>query len=346
MSYVRLAHYELREEIGSGQYGVVKLAHSQETNIDYAMKIISKKRLIKRSGFLRKPPPRMRNSTGTSKAPSSPLDKIYREIALLKKLDHPNIVKLIEVLDEPNEDILYMVFELMPKGESLQIPNDNPLDEDTSRRYFRDALQGLDYLHFQHIIHRDIKPANLLLDIDGHVKISDLGVSVEVGDTFQISGQAGTPAFLAPEILNPDTSKAQKFDGVRADLWALGITLYCFLSGTVPWNDMTHVGIYSKIMTQPIQLQATVSEDCLDLIKSMLEVDPDSRPTMSDLYENVWVLASDGPLKSRCSQYIEVTEDDINSSVTVVPKLETLIMVKQMLKRHSFRNPFLSKKTE
>ena len=92
---------------------------------------------------------------------------------------------------------------------------------------------------------------------------------------------------------------------------------------------------------------------------------------MSELYENVWVLASDGPLKSRCSQYIEVTEDDINSSVTVVPKLETLIMVKQMLKRHvvdyskgrcfrkvvkfdkltpikrhSFRNPFLSKKTE
>ena len=99
----------------------------------------------------------------------------------------------------------------------MQIPNDNPLDEDTSRRYFRDALQGLDYrkyklskrmvligkpikpirylnlflVHFQHIIHRDIKPANLLLDMDGHVKISDLGVSVEVGDTFQISGQAG-----------------------------------------------------------------------------------------------------------------------------------------------------------
>ena len=103
------------------------------------------------------------------------------------------------------------------------------------------------------------------------------------------------------------------------------------------------------------------------------KVDPDARPTMSDLYENAWVIASDGPLKSRCSQYVEVTEDDINSSVTVVPKLETLIMVKQMLKRnvvnspkiliirredcfrevdkltqkrHSFRNPFLSKKTE
>ena len=77
--------------------------------------------------------------------PAPPLEKIYREIALLKKLDHPNVVKLIEVLDDPNEDTLYMVFELMSGGESLPIPADKPLDEQTSRTYFRDALQGLDY---------------------------------------------------------------------------------------------------------------------------------------------------------------------------------------------------------
>lgn len=140
--------------------------------------------------------------------PAPPLEKIYREIALLKKLDHPNVVKLIEVLDDSNEDTLYMVFELMSGGESLQIPADKPLNEQTSRTYFRDALQGLDYcksikhevrslnepicqVHYQHIIHRDIKPANLLLGENGHVKISDLGVSVEVSDSFLITGQAG-----------------------------------------------------------------------------------------------------------------------------------------------------------
>ena len=97
------------------------------------MKIISKKRLIKRSGFLRKPPPRQRANGSVSAVPPQPLEKIYREIALLKKLDHPNIVKLIEVLDDPNEDTLYMVFELMIGGESLQIPADAPIDEETSR---------------------------------------------------------------------------------------------------------------------------------------------------------------------------------------------------------------------
>ena len=109
------------------------------------MKIISKKRLIKRSGFLRKPPPRKSANGVTQAGPAPPLEKIYREIALLKKLDHPNVVQLIEVLDDPNEDTLYMVFELMSGGESLQIPADKALDEQTSRTYFRDALQGLDY---------------------------------------------------------------------------------------------------------------------------------------------------------------------------------------------------------
>ena len=96
----------------------MKLAHSCDNDTDYAMKIISKRRLMKRSGFLRKPPPRKsQNGKVPNKAPVlSPLDKVYKEIALLKKISHPNLVKLIEVLDEPGEDILYMVFELLPNG--------------------------------------------------------------------------------------------------------------------------------------------------------------------------------------------------------------------------------------
>ena len=110
-------------------------------------------------------------------------------------------------------------------------------------------------MHYQHIIHRDIKPANLLLDINNSVKISDLGVSVEVEDTYLISGQVGTPAFMSPEVLNPD---AKRYNGVYTDLWALGVTLYCFLYGSVPWNDITPVGINNKIQTQPLNFNRYV----------------------------------------------------------------------------------------
>lgn len=334
--YVRLAQYELRDELGSGQYGVVRLARSLTTNADYAMKIISKRRLMKRSGFLRIPPKRAGKSSSTSSF--SPLEKVYREIALLKKIKHPNLVKLVEVLDAPSDGMLYMVFELLANGETLRIPADEPLPEHLARKYFRDTLQGLDYLHYQHIIHRDIKPANLLLDGNNNVKISDLGVSVEVEDTYLISGQVGTPAFMSPELLNPDSGK---LSGVYVDLWALGVTLYSFLNGTVPWNDITPIGILNKIMTQTLTFTSTfpISPECEKLIRSMLSIELDDRPSTDLLFKDEWVL-SVGEMGARCHEFVNVTEDDVVSSVTTVPKLETLIMMKQMLKRHSFRNPF------
>merc|ERR1711990_418799 len=103
---------------------------------------------------------------------------------------------------------------------------------------------------------------------------------------------------------------------------------------------------------QPIQDKVknneSISPSCARLLQEMLLVEHRERPTMCDLWSDCWVAdESLPPLNPRCSQYVEVTQDDINTSVTVVPKLETLIMVKQMLKRHSFRNPFLTgKKTE
>ncbi|CBY09401.1 unnamed protein product [Oikopleura dioica] len=252
--YVRLAQYELREELGSGQYGVVRQVRCQRTNKDYAMKIISKRRLMKRSGFLRIPPKRKSAGKSSSGASAySPLEKVYREIALLK-INHANLVKLVDVLDAPGDGMLYMVFELLQNGETLRIPSEEPLSEETARSYFRDTLEGLDYLHYQYIIHRDIKPANLLLDANNNVKISDLGVSVEVEDSYLISGQVGTPAFMSPELLNPEKAEtvAPSIVRVYVDLWALGVTLFAFLTGTVPWNDITSIGILNKIMTQSL----------------------------------------------------------------------------------------------
>lgn len=124
-----------------GSFGIVKLAFNEEDETHYAMKILSKKKLMKKAGiFGRMAPGR--------KGVSNPLAKVYREIALLKKLDHPNVVKLVEVLDDPDEDNLYLVFELVQRGEVLELPTDKPLDEETARIHFRDVVLGVEYCKF------------------------------------------------------------------------------------------------------------------------------------------------------------------------------------------------------
>lgn len=114
------------------------------------MKILSKKKLLKRAGmFGRLPPPRKDAKSGAAgggaTTTTSPLQRVYREIAVLKKLDHPNVVKLVEVLDDPAEDHLYMVFELLERGQVLEVPTDKPLTEEQAWTYFRDVILGIEY---------------------------------------------------------------------------------------------------------------------------------------------------------------------------------------------------------
>lgn len=137
----------------------MKLAYSEEDSTHYAMKILSKRKLLRKAGLMRRGPKR-----GTS-----PLDRVYREIAVLKKvgllvfslgrvfltnwsillqLDHPNVVKLVEVLDDPLEDSLYLVFELVQHGEVLSIPTDSPLSEDRAWNVCRDVILGVEYREY------------------------------------------------------------------------------------------------------------------------------------------------------------------------------------------------------
>ncbi|XP_075754725.1 calcium/calmodulin-dependent protein kinase kinase 2 isoform X4 [Pelodiscus sinensis] len=229
---VQLNQYKLKDEIGKGSYGVVKLAYNEDDNTYYAMKVLSKKKLMRQAGFPRRPPPRGAKATSEScLQPKGPIEQVYQEIAILKKLDHPNVVKLVEVLDDPSEDHLYMVFELVKQGPVMEVPAIKPLTEDQARFYFHDLIKGIEYLHYQKIIHRDIKPSNLLVGEDGHIKIADFGVSNEFkGTDALLTNTVGTPAFMAPETLS-ETRKI--FSGKALDVWAMGITLFCFVFGQI-----------------------------------------------------------------------------------------------------------------
>ncbi|XP_043250505.1 serine/threonine-protein kinase mph1 [Colletes gigas] len=339
---LQLNQYKLLDNIGQGSFGIVKLVYNEEDETHYAMKILSKRKLMKKAGiFGRMAPGR--------KGAANPLAKVYREIALLKKLDHPNVVKLVEVLDDPDEDNLYLVFELVQKGEILQIPTDRPLDEETARKNFRDVVMGVEYLHYQRIVHRDIKPSNLLVDSDGRIKIADLGVSAELRASGELlSGPAGTPAFAAPETTTPGAH----YSGTLCDVWSMGVTLYSLVTGKVPWDGAgSIIGVQAAIRTEPIKFpeKPALSDDLCDLISKMVAKNPVDRISLPDIKTHVW-LTNHGaePLPSEvdnCRLPVTVTDEEVERVVTRIPKLDTLILIKTMLKQHSFQNPFLPKKS-
>jgi len=330
--YVQLNQYKLAGVLGQGSYGIVKLAYNREEDKNYAMKILSKKKLQKKAGiFGRRPPPR-KGAAGVKK-PENPLDKVYREIAILKKIDHPNVVKLVEVVDDPEEDNLFMAFELLEKGEILEMPADKPLTEDAAWTCFRDVLHGLEYLHYQKVIHRDIKPSNLLRADNGEVKIADLGVSDEFdGPDALLTNTAGTPAFTAPESLSQQTNSTP-YSGKAADIWSLGVTLYCLVVGKVPFQGENVPTVYDKIKTEHIKVPDNMglSTELRDLIEQTLIKDPLERITLPEIKSHQWVTGYGVyPMleeEENCT-LIEVTEDDVENSVRSIHNLDTLILVK------------------
>ncbi|KAM6931798.1 calcium/calmodulin-dependent protein kinase kinase 1b [Lycodopsis pacificus] len=333
---VQLNQYKLKKEIGKGSYGVVKLAYNEDSEQYYAMKVVSKKRLMKQGGFLRRLPPQASNA-------AFPLEKMYKEIAILKKLDHHNVVKLVEVLDDPDEDGLHMAFDLMTKGPVMDVPTDDPFTEEQARFYLRDIVLGIEYLHYHKIIHRDIKPSNLLLGDDGHVKIADFGVSNEFeGTDALLSSTAGTPAFMAPEMM---TQHEQRFSGKALDIWAMGVTLYCFVFGKCPFYEEYIIALHNKIKNEPVEFPETplISKELKELIERMLDKNPETRITIPEIKLHAWVTESGSdplPLEEEHCMAVEVTEEEVQNSVKLISSLSAVILVKSMLRKRSFSNPF------
>ena len=217
----------------------------------------------------------------------NPLYLIKEEIAVMKKLNHDNLVSLIEVLDDPNEDSLYMVLEMCKKGVIMKVGMDekaDPYDDESCRCWFRDLILGIEYLHAQGVVHRDIKPDNLLLTEDDMLKIVDFGVSeiFEKQSDMTIAKSAGSPAFLPPELC---VAKHGGISGKAADIWSMGITLYCLRYGRIPFEQPGVLQLYESIKNDEIDLSpdTTCDDNFKDLIHKLLEKDPAKRIKMPEL---------------------------------------------------------------
>lgn len=286
---------------------------------EYAVKEFSKTRLRKRaqSNILRRgprgprrgpprshqqpPPTATTTSTGTgpgmdptvsyqlrdqkNEEAKDALFLIREEIAIMKKLNHPNLVSLIEVLDDPEEDSLYMVLEMCKKGVVMRVGLDTaaePYSEEVCRYWFRDLILGIEYLHAQGVVHRDIKPDNLLLTEDDVLKIVDFGVSemFEKPEQMRTAKSAGSPAFLPPELC---VAKHGDVSGTAADVWSMGVSLFCLRYGHIPFNRPGVLEIYDAIKTETPELPEDENPHFRDLITRLMWKDPETRIKMHEI---------------------------------------------------------------
>ncbi|KAL4698023.1 hypothetical protein H8957_001049 [Semnopithecus entellus] len=271
--------YIMSKTLGSGACGEVKLAFERKTCKKVAIKIISKRKF----------------AIGSARQ-TDPALNVETEIEILKKLNHPCIIKIKNFFDA--EDY-YIVLELMEGGELFdKVVGNKRLKEATCKLYFYQMLLAVQYLHENGIIHRDLKPENVLLssqEEDCLIKITDFGHSKILGETSLMRTLCGTPTYLAPEVL---VSVGTAGYNRAVDCWSLGVILFICLSGYPPFSEhRTQVSLKDQITSGKYnfipEVWAEVSEEALDLVKKLLVVDPKARFTTEEALRHPWLQDED-----------------------------------------------------
>lgn len=254
-------NYKVVKEIGEGNFGKVKLCVDKLSGEKYAIKILNKKKLS----------PLMR-------------EKIFKEIEILTKLNHINIVYVYQVLED--ELNYYIVMEYCEKGELFNyIVKKEKLDEIEASVFFYQLINGIDYLHQQGIAHRDIKPENLLLGGDNVLKIIDFGLSHEYNDNILLKTKCGSPSYAAPEIL-----KGELYDGFKCDVWSSGVTLFAMICGFLPFDGENNKILFKNIIKCKLEVPTFLSECCQKLLKDILKADPNDRLSIDQIKESEFFL--------------------------------------------------------
>ncbi|KAL1370237.1 hypothetical protein HN51_000526 [Arachis hypogaea] len=261
-SIVLLERYELGRLLGQGTFGKVYYARSAITNQSVAIKMIDKDKVMK---------------TGRA-------EQITREISVMRRARHPNIIQLFEVMATKTK--IYFVIEIAKGGELFDKVSKGKLKEDVAHKYFRQLINAVDYCHSRGVYHRDIKPENILLDENGDLKISDFGLSALAESKRQdglLHTPCGTPAYVAPEVI-----KRKGYDGAKADIWSCGIVLFVLLAGFLPFHDANLIEMYKKISKAELKFPTWFPPEVCRLLRKMLDPNPETRITIAKITENSW----------------------------------------------------------
>jgi len=282
--------YEVGDEIGRGAFSVVKNGRDKRSGDKVAIKFIEKKFVDKQDLML-----------------------LAREIDIMKKVHHPNILRLVEVFE--TEDVIALVMELVNGGELFyKIVGKGNYSEEDAAKIVRQMIQGVDYLHEKGIAHRDLKPENLLCSSDDRpeyqpfrVVIADFGLSKIFDNENPLETSCGTPDYVAPEVITAEGTYDKS-----VDMWSSGVITYVLLCGFSPFLSSTQTGLFEKIIKVeydfPEPEWSNISETAKDFIRHLLVKEPEKRYVAKECLDHPWLNGhagkdSLGEISSKMDQY-------------------------------------------
>ncbi|KAK5638408.1 hypothetical protein RI129_012703 [Pyrocoelia pectoralis] len=300
----RVGYYKLEKTIGKGNFAVVKLATHVVTRTKVAIKIINKTALDEEN-----------------------LTKIFRETAIMKKLRHPHITRLYELME--TKQAIYLVTEFASKGEIFDhLVAKGRMAEPEAKRIFNQIVSAVNYCHSQGVVHRDLKAENLLLDHNMNIKLADFGFSNQFTDGCQLSTWCGSPPYAAPELF-----QGFKYDGPKADIWSLGVVLYVLVCGSLPFDGPTLQALQNVVISGKFRIPYFMSQECEHLIRHMLVVDPDKRLTMVQIAKHRW-LSNLPPVDTGPDREMHLNKTVIEHMLQLPQLNQNMIL--QSLKSNSF----------
>lgn len=289
--------FRITNELGIGGYAVVSEAEYAETGKRFALKKMSKRQLTKKYEFT-KSGPLGRPIRITA------LDKVRREIDLMRWIWSPHIVKMLAVIDDADEDPLFLILELMERGQVMDWENKNRryvsklyennraggIVEPDLRTVMQALVDALEYLHAHRVVHRDLKPENLLVHTDGSVKLADFGVARQFKDeeSQMVTETHGTYHYFAPEMCT-----GLPYDAFKAELWSIGVTCFVLATGQLPFMhpDDSMSGLFEMIAEAKFELPLDhgLSVELEQLIRGLLVKEPDQRLNLEQIKQHPWM---------------------------------------------------------
>ena len=290
-----LSDYSIKETIGKGTFSIVKLGINKKTKEKVAIKILKKKKITRKED----------------------IERIEREINILKKLDHINVIKIYKINED--EEKYYIVMEFCENGELFHyIVERQRLNEEEASFFFYQLINGLEYIHSENIVHRDLKPENLLLGKYNILKIIDFGLSNFCEPDNFLETPCGSPCYASPEMVCGD-----KYNGHLIDIWSTGIILFAMMCGYLPFEDPDNDMLFKKILKCKIKYPNYLSDMTVDLMKKILVVEPNKRITIQEIKQHPFYLRGKIIFAERHYELIKEVEKASYKMIKIIKNIKS-----------------------